>query len=196
MKKKIYLASKSPRRKDLLEKIGLLHEQVTVDVDEENSEGLPPNQLALENARKKAEELAKQLDSGIIIAADTVVVLQGNIVLGKPVDKPDAARMLGLLQGNTHTVITGLALIDKEKGISLNAYDSTEVTFYPMSDDEVDWYIETGEPMDKAGAYGLQEKGMLFVQKVEGSATNVIGLPVQLLYQLFKKASIDILEYL
>ncbi|MBN2135491.1 MAG: septum formation protein Maf [Acidobacteria bacterium] len=193
---KIYLASKSPRRKDLLEKIGLEHEQITIEVNEENSKDLPPNQLALENARKKAEALSEKLQTGIILAADTVVVLGDNTVLGKPVNKTDAARMLKLLQGNIHTVITGLALIDKEQGISLNAYDSTEVTFYPMTDEEIEWYVETGEPMDKAGAYGLQEKGMLFVQKVEGSATNVIGLPVQLLYQLFKKASIEILEYI
>jgi len=194
-KPEIYLASKSPRRKELLEKIGVIFSRIEISVDETVNTSLTPEQQALVNSQVKAAAGSAGLSSGIVIGGDTIVVINGDI-LGKPVDKADAKKMLTTLQANRHIVITALTLIDIERNIEVQAYDRSLVTFFPMSENEIDWYVDTGEPMDKAGAYGLQEKGMLFVQRIEGSATNVIGLPVQLLYQLFQKIDLDLRDYI
>lgn len=196
MKPDLVLASASPRRGDIFRKLGIAHSVLPVDVDEKNASGKSPEQKAMNAAKMKAVAAAEIRQDAVIIAADTIVVLGDGRILGKPEDEAEAFDMLSILQGETHTVITGLAVIHPEKGSLMTAFDRSSVTFYPMSDKEIEWYISTGEPMDKAGAYGLQEKGMLFVQGVSGSHSNVIGLPVQLLYHLLLKAGITVFDYI
>jgi len=193
---KLILASSSPRRREILKQIGLDYEPLDISVDETMDPGVSPEKLALDIAKRKA--LAASTSSGdtAIIAADTIVVLEDGTVLGKPQNGLEAVRMLQRLQGVKHTVITAIALLNGSDGKLVAAYDKADVTFLPMNDEEIEWYVSTGEPLDKAGAYGLQEKGMMFVQKIEGSPSSVIGLPVHLLYQLFKKAGLDILSFI
>jgi len=193
---KLILASSSPRRRDILKQIGLDYEPLDISVDETIDPVVSPERLALDIAKRKAIAASATSGDAVIIAADTIVVLEDGTVLGKPQDGPEAVRMLERLQGAKHTVITAIALLCGADGKLVAAYDTAHVTFLPMSGAEIDWYVSTGEPMDKAGAYGLQEKGMLFVQKIEGSPSSVIGLPVHLLYQLFEKAGLDILSFI
>lgn len=193
---KLILASSSPRRREIFRQIGLDYEPVNISVDETIEPGISPEKLALDIAKRKAEAASEHSDGSVVIAADTIVVLGDGTVLGKPKDQKDATGMLRKLQGARHTVITAVALLNVGDGKMAAAYDKTDVTFLPMSEEEIEWYVSTGEPMDKAGAYGLQEKGMMFVQKVEGSPSSVIGLPVHLLYQLFKRAGLDIRSFM
>jgi septum formation protein len=195
-KMKLILASSSPRRRDILKQIGLDYEPLDINVDETIDPVVSPERLALDIAKRKAIAASATSGDAVIIAADTIVVLEDGTVLGKPQDGPEAVRMLERLQGAKHTVITAIALYSGVDGKLVAAYDKADVTFLPMSGAEIDWYVSTGEPLDKAGAYGLQEKGMLFVQKIEGSPSSVIGLPVHLLYQLFEKAGLDILSFI
>jgi septum formation protein len=193
---KLILASSSPRRRDILRQIGLDYEPVDISVDETIESGVSPEKLALDIAKRKAIAASALSGDAAVIAADTIVVLEDGTVLGKPQDGSEAVRMLERLQGVKHTVITAIALLNGNDGKLVAAYDKADVTFLPMSAGEIEWYVSTGEPLDKAGAYGLQEKGMMFVQKIEGSPSSVIGLPVHLLYQLFKKAGLDIRSFL
>jgi septum formation protein len=193
---KLILASSSPRRRDILKQIGLDYEPVDINVDETIESGVSPEKLALDIAKRKAIAASALSGDAAVIAADTIVVLEDGTVLGKPQDGSEAVRMLERLQGAKHTVITAIALLNGSDGKLVAAYDKADVTFLPMSAGEIEWYVSTGEPLDKAGAYGLQEKGMMFVQKIEGSPSSVIGLPVHLLYQLFKKAGLDIRSFL
>jgi len=190
------LASASPRRGDIFRKLGVAHTVLPVDVDEKNASGKSPELKAMDAARMKAVAAAELRQDAVIITADTIVVLGDGRILGKPDDEAGAFDMLSMLEGETHTVITGLAVTHPEKGSLMTAFDRSSVTFCPMSEKEIEWYISTGEPMDKAGAYGLQEKGMLFVQSVSGSHSNVIGLPIQLLYHLLLKVGVSIFDYI
>ena len=172
--KKIILASGSPRRRELLTQIGISFEVVKAEGEEKITTD-DPEEAVKELAMQKAQEVAGRVDADVVIGADTVVAL-GNEIMGKPENEQDAFNMLKKLSGKTHTVLTGVCVISPDKQI--NFYEKTEVEFYPLGDDEIRQYIASGEPMDKAGAYGIQEKGAMFVKRINGDFYNVVGLPV------------------
>jgi len=172
---RLILASGSPRRSELLSKMGYEFEIHVPDVDE-NVSGKASDIVAV-LSRRKAMAVAESEDSGIIIASDTLVSLNGE-VLGKPVDEADAFRMLKTLSGNTHEVFTGVTIIDAKSGKCETRSVRTGVCFRELTDQEIHDYIASGEPMDKAGAYGIQGGAGKFVEKLEGSYENVIGFPV------------------
>ena len=172
---KIILASASPRRKELLETAGAEFEIIVADVDESVPEGTKPGDAAVMTAEKKAVAVAENHKDSIVIGADTIVVAEGKI-LGKPADKDDAYRMLTMLSGVEHKVITGVCLACGDKKITFA--QESKVKFYDLTADEINAYVETGEPMDKAGAYGIQGRGCVLVEKIEGDYFNIVGLPV------------------
>jgi len=180
---KIILASNSPRRKELLSGIDIPYEiNILPDIDESYPESLPHEEVAEFLARKKASAYLPQLaDNTLLITADTTVLLH-NQLLEKPIDKADAKRMLRLLSGNTHRVITGVCLTTKTLHKSFS--DTTHVTFGDLTDDEIDYYVENYAPLDKAGAYGVQEWiGYVAVKHIEGSYFNIMGLPIYRVYR-------------
>jgi septum formation protein len=183
VKTPIILASNSPRRKELLRQIGAVFSSDPADVDESILPGEAPEQYALRVAREKADVAARRAGAGVVVAADTIVVLDGAI-LGKPVDAADAERMLGLLSGRAHSVVTGLVVMDAATGRTLSRTADTLVWFRNLSPEEIRSYAASGEPLDKAGAYGIQEKGALFVLKIDGCYFNVVGLPLSLLAEM------------
>jgi septum formation protein len=179
---KIILASRSPRRQQLLREMGLGFQVVIKDYSETSPAGLNGEETARFISREKALTFIDQLsDNDIVITADTIVWCN-NMILGKPLDSEDAMRILREISGNTHEVITGVTLLSKyqEKTFS----DSTRVTFETLSDEEIIYYVERFKPFDKAGAYGIQEWiGIIGCSNIEGSYFNVVGLPVQRLYK-------------
>lgn len=197
---KLILASASLRRKELLEQIGADF-KVLAAKGEEIAVSTKPEQLVLELSAQKASEVAESLPEGevntIVLGADTVVAFQGEI-LGKPKNKEDAARMLQMLYGNTHSVYTGVSaiILDSEGRQQLHSfYEETKVTMYPMTERQISSYINTGESMDKAGAYGIQGKFAVYIEKIEGDYNNVVGLPVARVYQELRKFGIDLLAH-
>lgn len=186
-KYKIILASGSPRRRELLEGLGLPFTVKCIDgIDESYPESLPAEETALFIAKKKSEAYKGLTDSGhLIITADTVVVCN-DMVLGKPSNKNEAQKMLNMLSGKTHQVITGVTLATKEKTVSFSV--STDVRFTTLDKKEIEYYVDKYRPLDKAGAYGIQEWiGYVGVEYISGSYYNVMGLPIQRLYQELKK---------
>lgn len=186
---KIILASNSPRRKELLAGLDLQFEvRVLQDIDESYPHGLPTLKIAEFISKKKADAYVETMaDDELVITADTVVIL-GDEVMGKPHDEADAKRMLGELSGRTHQVATGVTLSTKERQMSFSVV--TDVTFKQLSADEIDYYVRTYHPMDKAGAYGIQEWiGYIGVTALKGSYFNVMGLPVQRIYEALKTFS-------
>ena len=179
---KIILASRSPRRQELMRELGLKFEIVIRDYDESFPDGLTGNEIALFVAKAKASVFKNEIaENEIVIAADTIVWCNNN-VLGKPVDKADAIRILKEISGNTHEVITGVSLLSLKNQVTFSV--STKVTFEVLSDDEIEFYIDNFNPYDKAGAYGIQEWiGITACSRIEGSYFNVVGLPVQRLYK-------------
>lgn len=180
---KIILASNSPRRKELLSGIDVDYEVKTLpDIDESYPGNLPKEQIAEFLAQKKASAYAGMLSQNtLLITADTVVILNDE-VLGKPADKADAKVMLKKLSGKTHRVITGVCMTTKAKQIQFS--DTAKVTFGELSDEEIEYYVEKYRPMDKAGAYGVQEWiGYVAVERIEGSYFNVMGLPIYKVYR-------------
>lgn len=179
---KLILGSKSPRRKELLASIGIQFEIRTKDTVENYPETLPISQVAEYIAQLKADDLIDDLkDDEILLCADTTVQID-NLLLGKPKDATEASKMLSLLSGRTHVVTTGVVIASKEMELSFSV--KTEVTFKPLSKDEIDFYIETYQPFDKAGSYGIQEWiGYIGIQKINGSYNNVVGLPTHEIYQ-------------
>lgn len=188
---KIILASQSPRRRELLTQIGLTYEVIPSTVKEVITE-TDPKLVVQELSRQKAEDVAGSVlrdgEEILVIGADTVVSYQGQI-LGKPVDTDDAVRMLSMLQGNAHSVFTGVTLIRRglKETWQVTFAEETRVHMYPMTEAEIRWYVGTGEPMDKAGAYGIQGLCARFVEKIEGDYNNVVGLPVGKIWQELKK---------
>ena len=180
---KVCLASSSPRRRELLEQVGIPFEVVTSTYEETNQCYGSPVELVERQAEGKA--MAASVDGILqpVIGADTIVAY-GNRVLGKPEDEENARRMLHLLSGKVHSVITGVCIRYDQCVHTFHC--ETKVHFYTLSDDDIDAYIKTGEPMDKAGAYGIQGKGALFVERIEGSYTNVVGLPVEMVAKALK----------
>jgi septum formation protein len=186
------LASKSPRRKEILEGFGFKLEILTSSIEEvSDKEGLL--EQIMDISRKKSLEISENRKESYILSADTVVVLDGDI-LGKPKDEDEAFDMLNSLSGRQHKVLTAYTLINSQKGIDFTSYDSTEVYFKELSEDEIRWYISTGESMDKAGAYGIQGKGAVLVKKIEGDFFNVMGFPISKFYDDLKKLDLDIDE--
>lgn len=186
---KIILASNSPRRKELLAGLDLQFEvRVLQDIDESYPHDLPTLKIAEFISKKKADAYVETMaDDELVITADTVVIL-GDEVMGKPHDEADAKRMLGELSGRTHQVATGVTLSTKERQMSFSVV--TDVTFKQLSADEIDYYVRTYHPMDKAGAYGIQEWiGYIGVTALKGSYFNVMGLPVQRIYEALKTFS-------
>jgi septum formation protein len=189
---KLVLASRSPRRAEILRNAGFEFQIVPAEVDESLRPGEPVawyvRRLAEEKARKVARQLSatSQAPAAVIVAADTAVVL-GNSILGKPRSADDARAMLRLLSGETHEVFSGLAVLGLETGAIRIATESTRVTFLPMTDGEIEEYIASGEPFDKAGAYAIQGRGGKFISRIEGCYFNVMGLPLSRLYSMLRE---------
>ncbi|MDD4237619.1 MAG: Maf family protein [Desulfotomaculaceae bacterium] len=192
MDTKIVLASSSPRRADLLKQAGLEFNIMVSEVDETLAPGLAPDELVELLALRKANAVAVRLDSGIVIGADTVVVQAGRI-LGKPSGPQEASAMLRLLQGSGHEVYTGVALVDVISRETLVGHEMTRVFFNGLSEEEIRRYVATGEPLDKAGAYGVQGLAALFINRLEGCYTNVVGLPLARLAKMLKKLGYEVL---
>ena len=176
----ICLASSSPRRQQILKDLGLDFVVSHPVKYKEKLSGLDPEALVCHNALGKAKEVGEKYTNSIIIGCDTVVVFN-NEILGKPINHDDANAMLKKLSGNYHSVYSGLAVIDMQKNKELVGYDKTEVKFKDLSGKEINDYVESGGPLDKAGAYGIQECGGEFVESIKGSFSNVVGLPKELL---------------
>lgn len=191
--KKIILASASPRRKDLLESIGLKFEVIPSNF-EENIENKPfSKELIEELAREKAMDVRKTIDyPAVIIGSDTVVVID-NQILGKPKDKDDAFRMLKLLSGKTHQVISAIAVIDTETDKIITDSVISDVTFREISDTEIKNYIATGEPMDKAGSYAIQSIASIFINSICGCYNNIVGISTYKLGEILRQLGISIL---
>ena len=171
----LLLASSSPRRRELLEMAGYEFSVVPANIDETFLRGTPPMQVVEQLSRRKAQAVAEQHPEAVILAADTIVTFKGRI-LGKPKDTEMAEAMLKLLSGSVHQVYTGYTVMSGKKLIC--GHECTSVEFYPLSQEDINAYIATGEPLDKAGAYGIQGKGGLFVKRINGDYYNVVGLPI------------------
>ncbi len=190
---RLVLASTSPRRRALLESLGLRFEVVAPDVDEHRHPNEEPFDYVSRVARAKAES-AVQSDA-VVVAADTIVVIDGQ-VLGKPGHPDEAMTMLRRLGGDTHEVLTGVAVARMTDIVQVvGAVESTLVKFLPMTDEEIVDYVATGEPMDKAGAYALGGLGAIFVEAVHGSPSNVIGLPLHMTARLLRGLGVDLLSF-
>ena len=191
--RKIILASASPRRAALLTQLGLPFTVLASGIAEDEKQEIEPCRLAERLALDKAHAVARQVDNGIVIGADTIVCID-NQVLGKPRDRIDAVEMLRLLSGRTHHVLTGLALIGRPEGRILTHVESTRVVIRELRTGEIDWYVDSGEPYDKAGGYGIQGRAAVFVDSLEGCYFNVVGLPLAALWQLLGSFGIRIWE--
>ncbi len=183
----IILASESLRRKELMEMMGFHFRVVVSNIDETVDSDLPVHEYVRALARRKAESVATVYPDACVIGCDTVVFLDGRI-MGKPHTAKRAAEYLRALQGRTHAVYSGIAVV--AEGRCDVRFDRTEVTFAPMSEKEIKWYVSVGNPFDKAGAYGIQGPAGLFVEKIDGNYFNVVGLPVPLLYKMLKENGI------
>ena len=179
----LILASKSPRRKELLKQIGIPFVVVVSDAEEVSGNSWTPAALVVENAKRKARAVAEKYPDSPVLGADTVVSSEGKI-FGKPKDKDEARKMLTALSGKMHEVTTGLALINRNEIRTTSV--TTKVFFDTMTKADIDAYIATEESMDKAGAYTIQGKAARFIEKIEGSYSNVVGLPLNALIQLGK----------
>jgi septum formation protein len=171
----LILASSSPRRKELLENIHLKFEVESPDVDESFSRVLTPEEVVMLLAEKKAKVVAANNPTAFVLGADTIVVLEGT-VLGKPNDEVEAADMLKKLSGKTHEVYTGVAIVSPNDAFSF--YEKTTVTFWELTETEINMYVSSGEPLDKAGAYGIQQLGSFLVKEIQGDYFSVVGLPI------------------
>ena len=189
---KIVLASGSPRRIGLLKMLGCKFQIMPSKVEEKFSSRLSPTRNAKRLSRLKALDIASKISDGIVIAADTMVVL-GKTILGKPKNKKEAYKMLKNLSGKTHQVITGLAVTDGKTKRMLQDFVITKVKFRKLNKNLIDKYIASSEPLDKAGAYGIQGKGALLVESIKGDYFNVVGLPLNALNQLLEKFGINLI---
>ena len=181
----LVLASQSPRRRELLERLGIPVEVRPANADE----SLRPGEAAHDYVLRVARDKARAVPGDVVLGADTSVVLHGG-VLGKPADAQDARRMLRALSGQVHEVLTGVCVRRNAgaMGVELDVVVATEVRFATLTGAQIDWYVSTGEPLDKAGAYALQGNGGVFVESVEGSVSNVVGLPLGETLQLLRHA--------
>ena len=190
--KEIVLASASPRRLELLKQIGLEFSVFPSDIDERIDIDSTPEEAVQSLSFRKAVDVAGKLqNSPLVIGADTIVFKDS--ILGKPENEDHAFRMLKMLQGGWHEVITGITVIDSSNGNHLSGYEKTRVKMRKLSDGMISSYIHTGEPLDKAGAYGIQGMGALLVEKIEGCYFNVVGLPLLKLSLMLEKFGVNIL---
>ena len=183
-KQKIILASKSSRRKQLLSRILDDFKIINSNLDESKIKIDEPSKYCRNLSYLKAKTVSKNFKNDIIIGADTIVYLN-NIILGKPKDYNEAFNMLKKLSGQTHTVFTGVSILSINKKININFSEKTNVTFYDIPDNQIDWYIKNNNPYDKAGSYGIQDGSQLFVKVINGNYENVIGLPISKIYRYF-----------
>lgn len=188
IKQQIVLASSSPRRAEILTAAGWPFEIRVAAVDESIGVDEGPVSYVKRLAFAKAQTVASTLERGVVLGADTTVVVDGEILV-QPEDDEDARRMLRLLSGKWHEVLTGVALIKVNADLSLADVERTRVRFAEMSAAEIDWYVSTGEPTGKAGAYGVQGRAALFIEEIQGDYFNVVGLPIRLVYKLMTKMS-------
>lgn len=211
----IVLASQSPRRRALLEQVGIRPRIWPVDIDEARMVGEPAAELAVRLAGMKANAVARAMEQGsgprthghtaaesnsdvvmsgksLVVGADTIVCL-GDIILGKPRDARDAEKMLGMLSGKKHSVISGVCVVDADNGETACTYETTQVFFKDLAQSDIRTYVASGEPLDKAGAYGIQGLGALLVRKIEGCYFNVVGLPLATLGDLFSQFGVRML---
>lgn len=186
LKEKLVLASKSVRRAEILEAVGWPFEQIAANVDESRLVFEDAAAYVERLAKAKAETVAKKVPAYLVLGADTVVVVDEEI-LGQPLNDQEARRMLKLLSGKWHNVLTGVALMRGLTSRVLVDHESTRVRFCEMETEEIEWYVSTGEPRDKAGAYAIQGKGALFIEEIQGDYFNVMGLPVRLVYNMSRK---------
>ena len=189
--RKIILASASPRRKEILGKTGLKFSVDAGDYKEDMDLALKPRQLARFLSSEKAKAVAVKYASALVIAADTFIVFQGSL-LGKPHTREEARRMLTLLNGRQHSVLTGFTVIDTRTGKKLSRSVETKVIFKKMTGQEIESYVKTGEPLDKAGAYAIQGLGAVLVKKIEGDYFNVMGLPLSSLTGVLRKFGVSV----
>lgn len=185
LKRKLILASGSPRRREILKTMGLSFDIDVSEADESFSGA--PDEAVMELSRRKAQAVAARHPDALVLAADTLVY--DGSVLGKPGTSKCAAKMLAELSGRWHSVFTGLTLIDTADGRTLSRVCETRVHFVSMAQDEIDDYVRTGEPLDKAGAYGIQGRGGMFIDRIEGSYSNVVGLPMTTLREMLREIS-------
>jgi len=192
---KLILASKSPRRAEILRAVGWQFESIAANIDETREQDEDAVSYVKRLAKTKAEKIRAHVVNGTVLGADTTVVVNGEI-LEQPHDADDARRMLYLLNNKWHEVLTGVALISDDNGNDsvLVDHELTRVRFGEMSDAEIDWYISTGEPFGKAGAYGIQGHAALFIEEVQGDYFNIVGLPIRLVYELLNKAGIPAVD--
>jgi septum formation protein len=184
----LILASSSPRRAEILRAVTWPFKISAVEIDESLRAGESPTRYVERLAREKAEAAARHFPCQLVLGADTVVVIDGQ-VLGKPRDLEDARRMLRKLSDRWHEVLTGVALVRSgdERPQASVAYESTRVRFGPTSEEEINWHVQHGQPLDKAGAYAVQGHAALFIREIQGDYWNVVGLPVQLVYRLARE---------
>lgn len=192
MEPKLILASGSPRRRELLAGLGLAFEIRPVDLDETPLDGEDPRAYVSRLAAAKAR--ARTGPEEVTLAADTIVVLDGEL-LGKPENPGEARDMLGRLAGREHQVLTGVAVFDGAAERLVAGLEPSMVTIAALTAEEIAWYVATGEPLDKAGSYAIQDLGALFVERVEGNYTNVVGLPLPLTYRLFGELGFNLLSF-
>jgi septum formation protein len=185
---KIVLASGSPRRAEILQSVGWEFTKSVPDVDESEIDGETPENYVLRLAKTKAEAVAVNFRDELVLGADTTVLINGRI-LGKPVDLADAKRMLEMLSGSWHEVLTGVAVV--KNGETAAGIQRTRVKFAEMTPAEIDFLAEEGDPLDKAGAYAVQAQAALFIEGIEGDYWNVVGLPVSLVYRLISQANLN-----
>ena len=186
LKEKLILASRSLRRAEILTAAGWEFEAIAADIDETRRAAEDAESYVTRLARTKGETIARRFPERLVVGADTVVVINGEI-LGQPRDDDDARRMLRLLSGRWHDVLTGVALMRAAQVVV--EHETTRVRFAEMSADEIDWYVSTGEPRGKAGAYGIQGSAALFIREIQGDYFNVVGLPVRLVFELSRQMS-------
>ncbi|HAF15571.1 MAG TPA: septum formation inhibitor Maf [Blastocatellia bacterium] len=183
----LILASKSPRRAETLRAVGWAFAAIAANVDETRNASEDAVSYVRRVAQSKADTVAKTVSEGVVLGADTVVVIDGEI-LGQPHNDDDARRMLGLLNGRWHDVLTGVALVRAgQTSQAVVDQETTRVHFAELSADEIDWYVSTGEPKGKAGAYAIQGRAALFIEEIQGDYFNVVGLPVRLVYELSRR---------
>lgn len=185
----LILASTSPRRSFYLKQLGVSFRKAVPNVEERPFRGEAPRAFVRRMALEKARDVAKRRPRDWVLAADTVVILDGHI-LGKPKDERHARRMLRRLSGRAHQVMSGMALVSQSAGRALSRVSLTQVRLREIGPDEIRWYVQTGEPADKAGAYAIQGKGGIFIKGITGSPSNVAGFPVEVFYELMQKAGL------
>ena len=191
IKEKLILASTSLRRAEILTAVAWPFQVVGSGVDETRLQSEPPASYVTRLAMEKAHAVASRISAGLVLGADTTVIVSGEL-LGQPQNAQDARRMLRLLSGQWHEVLTGVALVRAgQQNSSIVDHERTRVRFGDLSEAEIDWYVSTEEPMGKAGAYAVQGKAALFIEEIQGEYFNIVGLPIRLVYELVRKMQVQ-----